>query len=682
MDPSDGAASGFQPRSSMGVQARLSDSARSDDDYDLSAYAIADGFRPTQASPAPEMTQNDASIPLMPTTQPQPSAALAPPKTISDSHRPLSASKPRPSHDSLTLRNDGSSSARRRHPDAPVSSDLATPDALMQPESPYRGPLGPSHPYSMYPQRTFSTATSSTAPNSNRQSYAGPRGPTHPYALYTQTTAAGEETAQEEIPVGFTGMGSAYQRQLGPDGEEAGDLIGPLGHMEELPPYTRYPEDSNARRKSPEPVHGTPPSSAETIRDSQPIPGAGGLGIATRNPEFSSTEDDLPALSPSRPTSRSEASQHEINTAARDFSEKTTLTKWQRRARKKLWGIVPYWAIGLLAVGIVIVGVVLGTVIGTLLTKKESANPHAEGELDSKPIASSTDVQPLVDVPPNLTPLAAWSCDIPFRFYSMNVKAVPDAPETSNYELTLSAFNVSNSKFIWGTQPPNVPDPQPLRLVVDAFEEGRGPAWWLKVTYEKTVIVAEDKFPGRKTKRGEHFPGHDDDGPELPPKFKRKNKGAKEGDRPWVCTWPDTTLEIFIYPSQNVSIPTVTSSRTASPTMGADIAEATPDDGSIPMPAYPKVVKFLERRWCDDPGAAARCRQVEIKDGGHEKEDLKDNDGNNIETVILENWKKTSKQIAQRQRERHTFSKRSPLNEMLAREVLELTDCGCLWWST
>ncbi|XP_044716135.1 proteinrelated to glucan 1, 4-alpha-glucosidase [Hirsutella rhossiliensis] len=673
MDPFDTAASGFQRRSST-REPRRSDSARSDDDYDLSAFAIADGFRPTQPSPGPDIAQHDPSIPLPPTTQPSPPAAFAPTKTTSDSDRPSSASKPPPSHDSLTLRNDGSSSARRRHPDAPVSSGLATGDALMQSERPYRGPLGPSHPYSMYPQRTFSTATSSTAPNSNRQSYVGPRGPTHPYALYTQTTAAGEDTTQEDIPVGFTGMGNAYQRQLGPDGEEAGDLIGPLGHMEELPPYTRYPEDSLARRKSPEPTNDMPPTSAEAATGAQPIPGAGGLGIATRNPEFSSTEDDLPALSRSRPTSRSE-----------------------RRARKKLWGIVPYWAIALLAVGIVIVGVVLGTVIGTVLAKNDNAAPHPDRELDSTPMAATTDVQPLKSVPPNLAPLAvgayslppldtsqapkscflnptqaqAWSCDIPFRFYSMNVAAVPNAPDTKNYELTLSAINASNSKFIWGAQPPNVPDPQPLTLVTDAFEEGRGPAWWLKVTYEKTVIVAEDKFPGP-----------DGGGPGLPPKFKRKNIGAKDGDKPWICTWPDTTLEIFIYPSQNVSIPTASRSRTASPTMATDIADATPDDGPVPMPAYPKVVKFLERRWCDDPSAAARCRQVVIKEGGREKEDLKDQNGNIIETVIMENWKNPSEQIAQRERERHAFGKRSYPNEILSREVLELTDCGCLWWST
>lgn len=223
----------------------------------------------------------------------------------------------------------------------------------------------------MYPQRTFSSATASTTPHVDRQSYDGPRGPTHPYTLYTQNTASAEDTAQQHIPVGFTGMGNAYQRQIGPDGEEAGDLIGPLGHLEELPPYTRYPEESYARRKSPEPVLDAAPSPV------QDIPGAGGIGIATRNPEFSSTEDDL-ALPRSRPASRSEASQHEINTAARTFSEKPTMTKWQRRARKKIWGIVPYWAICLLGVGIVIMGIVMGAVIGTVLANHDNSDPGGD----------------------------------------------------------------------------------------------------------------------------------------------------------------------------------------------------------------------------------------------------------------------------------------------------------------
>ncbi|PHH87732.1 hypothetical protein CDD83_8465 [Cordyceps sp. RAO-2017] len=667
-------ASGFdRRRSSARLSWRLSDAAAaSDDDYDLSAHAIADGFRPRDASPAPAPAPSQ--WPLRTPSLTAPSARTPPPASLplskgaSAADRPTGDSKPPRSHDSLTLGHDGSASAHNRLGGAAVSSGLSNGDVLVQPESPYRGPVGPSHPYSLYPQRTYSNATSSTGPNTSRQSYAGPRGPTHPYALYPQTTTAAEETAQEQIPVGFSGMGNTYQRQLGPDGEEAGDLIGPLGHLEELPPYTRYPDDSSARRKSPEPANTAAVPS---------IPGAGGIGIATRNPEFSSTEDDLPALSRSRPTSRSETSQHEINTAARDVSEKPTMAKWQRRARKKLCGIVPYWAICLLVAGIVIIGIVLGTVIGTILAKN---NNHPT---DKNP---SSDIEPLESLPSGLPPLAtgsfslppldvsqapkscftdttqaqAWSCEIFFRFYAMDVQRVDKRAETKAYDLSLTAINATDSQFLWGTQPPDVKSVS-LAAVKDTFEPGRGPAWWGNMTYTKTVIVPEDKFQARNSKRYLDRPPKSPGGAS---RLQNKRFGAQAGERPWICTWPDTSLEVFIYANQPASF------------------SPEPDPEGQRKPAYPQVVKLLERRFCDDPSAAAQCRQVEISDDGCDKKELKDDDGNPIVVKISENWRSTREQVAQRQRERHPSEKRWVANQIFPRETVELTDCGCLWWST
>ncbi|KAL3962679.1 hypothetical protein ACCO45_004202 [Purpureocillium lilacinum] len=535
-------------------------------------------------------------------------------------------------------------------------------------------------------------------PRVDRQSYHGPRGPTHPYALYTQNTTTNEEpeeqTPPNHIPVGFTGMGASYRRQIGPDGEEAGDLIGPLGHLEELPPYTRYAEDSFAR-KSPEPVANLSPSPV------QPIPGAGGIGIATRDPEFSSTEDDLGM--PSRPVSRSE-SHHEVNTAAREYSEKKTMTKWQRRARRKLWGIVPYWSIFLLLVSIVIMGIVMGAVIGTVLVghNRDNGSPGDE-QPDMEPTGTPSDVRPLTALPTGLPPLAtgyfslppldtsqapkscfveptqaqAWSCDMPFRFYSMDIRQDPKAPQTCNYELTLTAFKPSTAKFIWGTQPPDVPDPQSLQLVEDNFERGRGPAWWLSLTYNKTVIVSEEAFPGQKSKRNWHYFDTPMAGID-PTRFKKKNVGAKEGDKPWICTWPNTSLEIFVYPSQNASSST---KGKPSATTTASIDNATPTGDAAPdhIPAYPKVVKFLERRY-KQPNSTAVCRQVQVTDNGHGVQPLFGSDGKPIEVTIAERRRGLDETLMEHDRYGQR-DKRFPTS-FLSREALELTDCGCLWWST
>lgn len=101
---------------------------------------------------------------------------------------------------------------------------------------------------------------------------------------------------------------------------------------------------------------------------STPAGTVAGAGGATRNPEFSSTEEDLQP-SQSRPSTHS---RHDINTAAQGSAEKARMNKWQRRGKKKLWGIVPYWAICLLLIGVVLMGVILGAVIGTVLSHHKS----------------------------------------------------------------------------------------------------------------------------------------------------------------------------------------------------------------------------------------------------------------------------------------------------------------------
>lgn len=50
------------------------------------------------------------------------------------------------------------------------------------------------------------------------------------------------------------------------------------------------------------------------------------------------------------------------------------------RARKKLLGVIPYWAICLLVLGLVIVGLVMGTVLGVLLTDGDDKKKKPDGD--------------------------------------------------------------------------------------------------------------------------------------------------------------------------------------------------------------------------------------------------------------------------------------------------------------
>ena len=241
----------------------------------------------------------------------------------------------------------------------------------------------------MYPQesrlaRTASVATTSTVQVLERP-YNGPGGPTHPYGMYPQNTVSEGEPSvapMAAVPVGFPGLqGAEYQRRLGPEGEEIAGIIGPDGHTEELPPYTQYPDEAFARKARtdvPVPVQ-LPQVPVAALAAS----GAGGIGLATRNPEFASREDlhSPPSRQSTRTSIMSDHSNHQVNMAALGTTEKERpLKPWQRFARKKVCKVVPVWAIALAVIVLVLFGIILGVVLAALKAKHPPKQHH-----DTKP---------------------------------------------------------------------------------------------------------------------------------------------------------------------------------------------------------------------------------------------------------------------------------------------------------
>lgn len=380
-----------------------------DDDYSLLALGgmISDGFRP-QPQPAAATPNNDyiQSDPAVPQVSPElarksldASSSSSPP--VARLNR-SSISKPPRGRDSFTLRHDGAMGHVAGAALSRVSS-ASTESPYSSNDTPYQGPTGPSHPYQMYSQgtrlaRTASVATTSTTPTTRPESeYNGPRGPSHPYSMYPQNPVevSNPQPAVPAIPLGFTNTSDPYQRRLGPEGEDLADIIGPDGHTEELPPYTRYPDEFYARKiratehpqQAAEDVDagvGTAAATATaaaaataaipitTLANMPPtaIPGAGGIGLAARNPEFDARSVDDVGSPQSRHSVRSSTneSHHDINTAAATMSEKPQLNKYQRFARKKACGVVPYWAICLTVTAILIVLIIVAAVIGTLIS--------------------------------------------------------------------------------------------------------------------------------------------------------------------------------------------------------------------------------------------------------------------------------------------------------------------------
>lgn len=363
-------------------------SVSDDDDHDATSAAavVMDGFRPAGPERAEGMGRAVPSTPSVTsgvsTLVPDESPAT-PPKASRSPNTPI----PQLPRRSLSVRHELTALTRQ----ASSSTDSSV---YLPADGAYQGPSGPSHPYQLYPQhvrpaRTMSVATSSTLPLSE-SSFTGPRGPSHPYSLYPQTDGVEAGAAgAAAIPIGFHDMPGPYRQGVGPDGEDVADIIHPDGHTEQLPPYTRYPEEAHVVKARgagcPESVHGGASIVGATLTPPPPtasaIPGAGGLGLATRNPEFESTDDlDLPRSS--RHSSRSftsDDSQRRIRFDDERLSEKQkpAKKKWQIWMRRKLCGVVPCWAICLAAVVLMLMGVILGSVVGSLLAKHTT--PHEDG---------------------------------------------------------------------------------------------------------------------------------------------------------------------------------------------------------------------------------------------------------------------------------------------------------------
>jgi hypothetical protein len=192
------------------------------------------------------------------------------------------------------------------------------------------------------------------------------------------------------IPLGFRGLPDQYQRRVGPDGEEIADMIGPDGHTEQLPPYTRYPDEAYVRKATaadgpPDIVHGAaavvPPILTVPTSTVHDIPGAGGLGLATRNPEFESTDDlSSPRSRHSARSFTSDDSHRRIRPGDEDMAEKREQPKkWQAWMRRKLCGTIPYWAICLAGLVLLVMAVVLGAVIGSMAANKQKRPPRKDG---------------------------------------------------------------------------------------------------------------------------------------------------------------------------------------------------------------------------------------------------------------------------------------------------------------
>lgn len=247
--------------------------------------------------------------------------------------------------------------------------------------------------------------------------------------MYSQSGLADDEPAEEAsqppvppvqaaIPVGFPGLSTGYHRVLGPDGEEQ-DIIGPDGHSEQLPPYSRFPEEgptkaSLAAEASASRILPAPGPVAE-LEDPfnqpvSPVSPVSPLSAVSFSAPALPTVPLLPTVTPARlppqrpetqtgnpapassvqvntvPAEPSESSSDSLLTTENSFSEKAEANpakpSWRKR---KLWGKVPMGVVVIVLVLLVTFAIALGAAIGTIVAKKHSSQEKDRMKNQDKP---------------------------------------------------------------------------------------------------------------------------------------------------------------------------------------------------------------------------------------------------------------------------------------------------------
>ncbi|MCJ1473798.1 hypothetical protein MMC13_002449 [Lambiella insularis] len=641
------------------------------DEYALDMIPVSDGFRPSAAAnnSALSTRSSSRSIPRRPVApQPPPPLKESPKRkkglsgygkgnSVSSRHNASAWHGPgrTPSTASTSAMSDATTHLQRQ---LSVISGFSMPRV----PSPYQGATGPSHPYAMYPQDTTLNRTSTVlSVRAPERSYTGPSGPMHPYGMYPQNTVPEGESSADVIagpvaPIGFPGLGQQYTRRLGPDGEEADDIIGPDGHTEQLPPYTRYPDAAVTKESyAPAPLESQeallhPLARAESPVTPQPVD------------ELRLSDDEHARINFA---AAAVPSHYDVG--------RSTKERWKSRGRKKVCcGAIPRWVVVTVVIVAIIFAAVMGGIIGRLVSAVHKGSDgggnsgHGNGydpDADTAPTTVTAtaiaDATPLPSPPPDLpmlpkgnfgVPLGqpaealssclsqpgqiqAWSC-VSDAYMGMNVTPA----DYGSTQVSIFSTLPTDSPLYYGPQPPVLASQTSLQLVTDDNDPTRGPAYFFQETYDKLVILPTQAFPSQSSKRSAAEASKEFTGTERTANSFQDGYQftVGPGSKPWYCFWNSTMLEGFIYVTMDISgasqsnttelVNSLLSSVVASPTSSPASPSSTSGtqsrerfnkrDPSWPstMPTcYPKIVKMEERRNTVN-AVQPYCQQMQILD--------------------------------------------------------------------
>ncbi|KAL2827046.1 hypothetical protein BDW59DRAFT_144590 [Aspergillus cavernicola] len=525
---------------------------------------------------------------------------------------------------SVTSNSTAPSTAQRSQS---TSSRFSIPPRAM---SPYTGATGPSHPYAMYPQvgvsRSPSVATTSTI-----RPVDGPliesNGPQHPYAMYTQNVVVEEGLGDSDIPLGFPGHNQeVYQRPPNRAADDVGDLIGPDGYAEQLPPYSRYPEGASPKLEAT--VDALP--DAAVILD-QP-------GLNNERDLATSEGSSRTLVAENQAAERGNGAPNEPRvTGVMAFEEKL-----KSRGKKRVCCGLPVWTLVLISV-VMIVGGSIGGAIGGILGAKKAAQDASSADAEQIIITTTvpprTDATPFSGTPYNVPAVPTGKWAIPAEPKNQSKFCIQDQGQTSSWgclsgrSIPIKVGGDEDDRTVgfesdplpktltYGAQAPFFTESSmSLDLVMDTGDLSLGPALSFFTFFDKLIVVPEDTFSSstgskRAVSEEEVFAG-----------VHHRKRESDVGDRPWFCWWNSTVMEFFLYINQ-----TTKESRYSSSNSQVDSSNSSSDDdddddkvsttnslskrGDDSLSNYPRRIKMEERR--DNAQAQAPyCQQMQVMDDG------------------------------------------------------------------
>ncbi|RMJ24166.1 hypothetical protein PHISP_04972 [Aspergillus sp. HF37] len=480
--------------------------------------------------------------------------------------------------------------------------------------SPYTGATGPSHPYAMYPQvgvsRSPSVTTTSTMRPSDRP-LGDTNAPQHPYAMYPQNVVIEEGMDDGTIPLGFPGHNQAYQRPPDSADDDVGDIVGPDGHTEQLPPYTRYPDIPAPK------IEGT----FEAATDA---------GVVGEDNRPSHQEEEVPdsastprPLATEPPPADNREPPEEEPTGVMAFEEKLQTT-----GKKRACCGLPIWTLVLVCVVILVVACIGGIIGGVLGTREAASDEQKQGGQGNETTPSIVTVTstpqleatPMTTVPTHMAALPTGNYVIPSSPKNQSRFCVADSDYRASWRCVNKGsipINVQSidqlhgsvtfqtnpymGTYTYGAQAPYLPVPtQSMNLVQDSADTALGPAMFFMTSFDKLVVVPQDSFPSDAVSK--RAVAED----EILRRSLHRRDVAQAGDSPWFCWWNSTIMQFYLYVNESTN-----AALYGPTTLSSSPSSTYPETTQTSTPNYPRRIKMEERRDYPDT-RSPYCQQMSV----------------------------------------------------------------------